>query len=599
MSMNEIEVLNEREHVLKRSQMYLGSLAETDFQDYFLDDESISLKTVRYVPALVKIINEIIDNVFDIAIKTDFKCNKLDVVINDDHVIISDNGTGIPVKKIVNKNTNKEEWMPYTAWGHANAGSNFGDDNKGIGTNGVGSFCTNVWSKKFVGISDDGQNRYTVEFRNNGELFDQKLEKSKSHGVTVEFYPDLERFKVQKLDDVYIDIIRQRLINLNICFPKMSIKLNKKTINVKSFKKYIQMFNKPFEMVEDENYSYAVLPSDSDTFEQISYFNGLKISDGGSHIDVPCTQIVNRLRDKLIKRYKSIKPADIKNKLFIVAFIRNFPNAKFNSQTKEKVTNSIAEINSFINIDYDEFYKKIIKNDLIIDPITEIYKIKEEYKRRQELKSLDKVKKVKDDKYIPPIGDCTHLFICEGFSARSCLKKILGRQGFGYYELKGKPLNTFNKTFSDNKELSVLYQIIKTENYKNIVFASDADLDGFHIRGLLSVFFAKHMADYVDRVGMLQTPVVIVKKGSTITRWFYNLNDKVPLSNGEVSEYKKGLGSWDDEDLQYIISKDGLDKMIVNLDFSTADQSLKNWFDVDSEPRKKAVQENNFSIASV
>lgn len=413
--MNEIEVLNEREHVLKRSQMYLGSLAETDFQDYFLDDDKISLKTVRYVPALIKIINEIIDNVFDIAIKTDFKCNKLDVIIEDDHVIISDNGTGIPVKKIINKNTNKEEWMPYTAWGHANAGSNFGDDNKGIGTNGVGSFCTNVWSKKFIGISDDGQNRYTVEFRNNGELFDQKLEKSKSHGVTVEFYPDLERFKVQKLDDVYIDIIRQRLINLNICFPKMSIKLNKKTINVKSFKKYIQMFNKPFEMVEDENYSYAVLPSDSDTFEQISYFNGLKISDGGSHIDVPCTQIVNRLRDKLVKRYKSIKPADIKNKLFIVAFIRNFPNAKFNSQTKEKVTNSIAEINSFINIDYDEFYKKIIKNDLIIDPITEIYKIKEEYKRRQELKSLDKVKKVKDDKYTPSIGKNEYLMICEGY----------------------------------------------------------------------------------------------------------------------------------------------------------------------------------------
>lgn len=184
-------------------------------------------------------------------------------------------------------------------------------------------------------------------------------------------------------------------------------------------------------------------------------------------------------------------------------------------------------------------------------------------------------------------------------SASSCLKNILGRDGFGYYSLKGKPLNTYNKSFTDNKELSTLYQIVKNEGYKYLVFASDADLDGFHIRGLLAVFFDKHLSEYTNSVGMLQTPVVVIKKNGKIVKWYYNLNDKQELQVGELSEYKKGLGSWDKDDLQYIIKQEGFDKMIEMLDFSTAKQALKNWFDTDSEPRKKAVQENDFSIASV
>ena len=89
-----------------------------------------------------------------------------------------------------------------------------------------------------------------------------------------------------------------------------------------------------------------------------------------------------------------------------------FPNPKFNSQSKEKITNSNAEMSDYFGeIDYDAISKRVLKNSTIIDPITEVYKIKEELKRRQEMKSLNTPKKIKNDKYLPAIGNSKYLLI--------------------------------------------------------------------------------------------------------------------------------------------------------------------------------------------
>ena len=173
------------------------------------------------------------------------------------------------------------------------------------------------------------------------------------------------------------------------------------------------------------------------------------------------------------RNYKNIKPGDIKNKLLIVAFLKNVKNLKFNSQAKEKITNSVSEINQYFadnspdgGIPYEKLVGKILKNSAIIDPITEVYKIKEEFKKRQELKGLEKVKKIKSDKYLPPIGKKKYLLLCEGASAIGGLVPVLGRKECGYFELRGKPLNAYSATqskFTANKELSELYKIIKNE----------------------------------------------------------------------------------------------------------------------------------------
>lgn len=664
---HKIEELDQRQHILLRPNMYIGATTTQAFNDY-VDGQ---LTELNYIPALVKIINEIIDNSVDIAIKTDFKgCNAIEVKINDDSVEVIDNGTGIPITK-----NDKGIFLPKVCWGTALSGSNFSDDNHvQIGTNGIGSYCTNVWSKKFIGISDDGKYRYRVTFTDNASKSEEALSESRSHGVGVKFYPDLERFNIDKISDTIKSVIKQRIINLNLCFPKIKFKFNGKQINVDNFKKYISAFNKNFEIYETDNYQFAILPSSSDEFQYYSYVNGLKLSDGGQHIDNVSNEITKRLRDKLERKFKNIKPADIKNKLFIIMYMRNFNNPKFNSQTKEKLTNSIAEVNEYLgNVDYDNLCKKILKNNSIIDPIVEVFKVKEELKRRQELKSLEKPpKKIKDEHYLSATKEKKYIFIVEGQSALSGLVPCLGREQCGYFTLKGKPLNAWEvsqQKFTANKELSSLYQVIKNESrledkkdgkwylfnknnksfivnendtitidnttlnitelelspitptkeqleeyknnkhitrrkfvasgYQHIVYATDQDLDGFHIRALLSGFVKRYLSDYEDMIGMLETPVVAVFKNGKIQKWTYSLDDKLELKQGENSFYYKGLGSWNKDDFKIVLAKDGIDKMIEKLDFNNSENNLNDWLGSDSEPRKKSILANNFSIADI
>lgn len=98
-------------------------------------------------------------------------------------------------------------------------------------------------------------------------------------------------------------------------------------------------------------------------------------------------------------------------------------------------------------------------------------------------------------------------------------------------------------------------------------------------------------------MGMLETPVIGYFKGDKLTRWIYNLNDKIETN--EKSFYYKGLGSWDKEDLKKVVEVDGFSKMIVPLDFNDCDESLEEWLGNDSEPRKKYIINNEFSIVKV
>lgn len=597
-----IRKLTEREHIIQRPAMYIGAVDLTKVSEYVFEDDKIQYKEIAYVPGLIKIINEIIDNSVDVAIKTNFKSsNEISVKITEETVEVQDNGTGIPVIK-----NSDGHYMAELAWGHARAGSNFDDDKNRtqIGMNGVGSFATNCFSKKFTGKTDDGKKSYSITFKNNAETFTEKEEPSKGEtGVYVKFWPDLEKFGLKNINEVHMNVIKQRLINLSMSFPDITFKFNGKKINVNSFKKYISLFNENFEIFETSDYKFAILPNDEDDFRQFSYVNGLKIPDGGTHIDILSYQIVSRLRDKLAKKFKTIKPGDIKNKLMIVAFLKNVKNTKFNSQSKEKITNGTAEINEYFGeIPYDNIVNKLFRNAAIIDPITEIYRIKEEFKKRQDLKNLTKtVKKIKSDKYLPSIGVKKYLLLVEGESALGGLSPVLGRKECGYYTLKGKPLNAYSaqqKKFTENKELSELYKIIQNEDYQYVIYATDQDLDGYHIRGLLTGFFVRYLPELKGKIGMLQTPVIGITKKDQLTSWYYNLNDEIKLKSGETSNYYKGLGSWDVEDLKSVVQKDGLSKMINILEFDN-DNIIEEWLGDDSEPRKKYILENDFSIAKL
>lgn len=602
MSKSNIRVLTDREHVLLRPAMYIGATDITEVQDYVLENNKMILKEINYVPGLIKIINELIDNSVDVAIKSKFKsANVISVKMTENSVEVKDNGSGIPVKKI-----ETGEYMPKVAWGSAKAGSNFDDDDNRtqIGMNGVGSFASNCFSTEFKGVTDDGENKYEIVFSNNASEFKETIKKpGKNTGTTVTMKPDLVRFGLTKIDETHMGVIEQRLINLSMSYPEIKFSFNGKRINVSSFKKYVQMFHEDAEIYEEDNYRFAILPNSEDDFRQFSYVNGLRIPDGGTHIDIIIRSVVDRVRDKLIRRFKSIKPADIRNKLMVIAFLQDVPNTKFNSQSKEKITNSIPDINKYYGeIPFDSIVNKIMKNKSILDPITEVYKIREEFRKRQELKKLDKPKtRIKSDKYLPPIGQKKYLLLCEGQSAAGGLIPVAGRKDCGYFILRGKPLNAWSSTqsrFTSNEELSLLYQVIQNEEYEYIVFATDQDLDGFHIRGLLIGFFMKYLPDYKDRLGMLQTPIMTVVKNKKLVSWHYNFSDSPKLKSGEVVAYKKGLGSWKEDELKEIIQKDGFQNMVrlVNID---DDSLIEDWLGKDSEPRKEFILTNEFSIAKV
>lgn len=474
--MNDIKKLTDREHILLRPSMYIGGIDLTKINDFIIDNGKVEYKQIEYVPGLIKIINEIIDNSVDASIRTNFKCGKnISIKITDDTVSVTDDGTGIPVKK------SGEHYMPELAWGHTRSGSNFQDDENRLtlGLNGVGAACTNIWSKYFKGVTCDGSKKYTYISKNNAESFTENISQSNITGTTVEFKPDLGRFKIEKIDDTHKNVIFQRLQNLAISYPEINFKFNNKSINFKTFKNYVSLFGENFELYENENIKIGVLPNENDDFKHFSFVNGLKIPDGGTHIDVIASNVTNIIRDKLIKKYKSIKPGDIKNKLMLVVFVSNMKNLKFNSQSKEKLTNSVGEFNNHAKIDY-KFVEKILKNKTIMDSIIDVYKIKEELEAKKAMKSVEKNKKIKSEKYFRATKECKYLCICEGQSAYGGIAKLIGNSNVSYYILKGKPLNSFEITpqkLAANKELSELYQIIKNE----ITFKDIEDGDFFEI----------------------------------------------------------------------------------------------------------------------
>lgn len=603
MKQNIIKKLSDREHILQKSGMYVGSKVEESKELLILEDSRFQYRTLSFVPGLLKIIDEIIDNSVDEAIRTNFQfANNISIDYSDGEITISDNGRGVPI-------TPGHDNIPQAvlAFTEARAGSNFSVDTKanGIGTNGVGSYLTNVFSKKFTVQTQDGKQQLTLISINNAEKFDYEIKESKlKSGTQVRFKPDYEFFGVSELNESYFKIIKNRLFHLAQSFPKIKFTLNKEVIKSIDNKKYIQMFNDNFEIIESEKYFVAITPNEFDDFRQFSYVNGLNISSGGSHIDLISNEIVGRLKEKLEKKYKTIKPGDIKNKIMVITLMNDFPDLQFDSQTKERVKNSVLDLRNFFGeIDWDKFGNKVFKNDFIINPITEVYKIKEELKKRQELASLDKkVKKIKSDKYFSSIGTKKYLVLCEGESAFGGISPVIGRKEFGYYILKGVPLNAYatsQSKFTTNTELSELYKIIQNENYENIIIASDQDLDGYHIRGLLLGFFEKYLANYKDKIGVFNTPVIGVKKNNKLIRWSYNLNSPLEIKSGETSKYFKGLGSWKESDLKEVIQKDGISNMIQLFEYDNL-EILNNWLSNEtSDKRKEYILENEFNIAKI
>lgn len=618
----EFKVLTDVEHVLLRPNMYIGGINLAEKEQWIYDRSSGRFKfgTVKYVPALVKCASELIDNSIDVAIDTNFeKATKIQVNVDDKSIEVIDNGIGIPCEPPKNSPGEKRTCAEI-AWTTLKSGTSFGENRNKIGTNGVGSSCVNVFSKLFIGESDDGRHSQTITCRNNlSEIKAGRICKSSGKpGVRVYCEPDLERFGLDKIDDVHRDLIYQRLVNLAISYPKIKFVFNKEKIEAGG-KKIPAMFSDDCVMQSGPNFTVCAFPNEYDEFKFYSYVNGIDMIKGGTHVDYISYELTSRIRDKLIKKYKSIRPGDVKNKLSLVVFFTGFANPEFDSQTKESLSNSQGDITRHLDgkLDFDAFAKAVLKSEAIIGPVIETFKIKEELKARKELKAVKKVK-VRSDKYMGPIGSRLYLALCEGASAMSGISSCLGRNGIGYYAMRGVPLNAYDSTMQKivaNQELKDILNILgldiakadghKTIGFERVLITTDADADGNHITAMLIGWFCKFAPNLFDegRVCKLVTPLIVVKdQKDKMIQWFFNVPDfKAWEAKNASHKYKvvylKGLGSWAKEDLIELIDRNGLQNFIEEFRLDEDGKVyVEDWLGPDAEKRKKYLREYTFDI---
>lgn len=619
----DFKVLNEREHILTRPAMYIGSIVATEKEQWVYDGKKnkFNWQTTKFAPALLKICDEIVDNSLDVAIDTDFKkITTVKVKVTEDTITVEDDGPGIPVAPPKGGDEQGRN-CPEIAWTQMRSGTSFKENRKGPSANGVGSTCCNVFCTSFIGTSDDGKKRQTVSCADNMSIINvSEEEKSKGKsGVKVEMKPDLKRFKMKKIDEKHQSLIYQRLLNLAICYPQLNFYFNGKKIAVNG-KKFAAMFSDDAIVETSDNATVVVFPNEYDEFKFYSYVNGLNCIRGGSQVDFVASEICSRVRDKLIKKYKTIRPGDIKNKLGLVVFLTDFENAQFDAQTKESLANSPSDINKHLNgaIDFDKIAKNIQKTESIINPIVDTFKIKEELKAKKEIKSSKKVK-VKSDKYMSSIGEKKYLCLCEGASAASGLSACLGRNGFGYYAMRGLPINAYSQSMqkiSANQEFKDVMNILGLDvtkpaseqelNYITALVSTDSDSDGCHLSAMLVGWFKRFAPELFEmgRICKLVTPLILVKdnKGK-ITDYFFTVSEfnewEKKKGKGNIF-YLKGLGSWEREDLQYLIDKEGFERFIKKFVLDkNSDRVIEEWLGDDTEPRKKYLRNCNFNIDKV
>ena len=610
--MAKMKTLTSVEHILVRPNLWIGSVSPSEKETWVLnEDDTISFKKISYTEGLLKICNEVIDNSVDVGIKTNWeKSTKIDITITKDTFTCEDNGTGIPVEK--NENG---EWIPVIATCVPMSGTNFEEDRNSIGANGVGIKAANIFSKKFECVTCDGKGKLKIVCTDN--LSTKKVSELKptaKTGTTISFSPDFDRFGVKEFRTELMTMIKTRLKFLSWFYPKCQFTFNGQKIGIKA-KDISSMFPQPAVVLNEPNVYICIYPSEEPY--NLTYVNGLYMRRGGTQIDYILNKVITDIREKVSKKYKAIKPADIKNRLGIVCFFKGFPNCEFDSQTKETLTNSVGDITSYFQreqVDLDKFTAKILKQKEIIDNITEMFRLKEELAEKKELAKLSKVKKeIDSEKYYPPIGKTAkkYLMITEGFSAFSGMSPILGRKEIGYYMLKGKILNVLGEkpsTFMANQEINDLVNILGIDianpdtpmTYDKVVILTDADADGNAIAGLVLTLFNRIAPNIIKqgRVCRLETPLLIGSKGEKIEEYYFTLPDKSKMKKNLEYFYLKGLGSWTKNRFNQILEYEGgLEKLMVSytLDDKT-DESINKWFGKESDGRKDALRGKEFHI---
>lgn len=584
--------LSQREHILHRSGMYIGSIKKQTEEMWCFKETKMVKCMIEYSPGFMKIFDEVLTNALDHSIRDPTLTTiKVDYNKETGEITIFNNGTGIPVVE----HSEHKMYIPELIFGHLLSGSNYDDNEQrlGAGTNGLGCKLTSVYSKKFTVETVDSENKKKFIQEHSDNMSNKKKAKITSSSVKsytkISFVPDYERFNMNGLEDDTISLIDKRCYDcIALTESHVSIYLNGEKLKGKGLSDYIKYFVDESKIIYENFKSgqfiweYAIVPSEH--YEQISFVNGNETRNGGKHVDYILYQVTNKLKTLLEtkKKLKDVKPNFIKDKLFL--FLRStIVNPTFNSQTKEQLTTPSKDFGVSVNIS-DKFIDKIYKSS-IVEEIVDFCKLKESSELTRKTDGTKKNKlygipKLEDAAWAgtSKSESCT-LILTEGLSAMTFAlwgRSVLGPEKYGIYPLKGKCINIRDATISqllNNEELNSIKQIVglkqnvdykdtKSLRYGKVMILTDADVDGSHIKALfVNMIHALYPGLIkLNFITTMKTPIVKATKGKQVVEFFteqdYN-QWKETTSNVKSYnvKYFKGLGTSKKEDAQDLFKR--------------------------------------------
>jgi len=601
-----IRSLDWKEHIRMRPGMYIGKLGDGSSAD---DGIYILLK-------------EVIDNSIDEYVMGFGK--QIDIKIEDGQVIVRDYGRGIPLGKVVD------------CVSKINTGGKYDSKafKKSVGLNGVGTKAVNALSDYFrVEAVRDGKKK-TAEFERGELKKDHKVKKSdEPNGTAIIYEPDASVFKKYRYRSEHVE---NQLWNYAYLNAGLKIKFNDQTFHSKNG--LLDLLSRKFK--EDQlRYPIIHLKDDAGDLEialshgnqygeqYYTFVNGQNTTQGGTHLNAFREAIVNTMRDHFGKNYDT---RDVRASIIAALSIR-IEEPVFESQTKTKLgSTDIGPEGPTVRTFVNNFLKEKLDNFLYMHP--EIAKaiekrIKQSERERKEIAGIKKLANKRAKKanlHNKKLRDCrlhfsdsprkvsdedrmaTTIFITEGDSASGSITKARDVQRQAVFSLRGKPLNCFGltkKVVYQNEEFNLLQHALHIEDglddlrYNRVVIATDADVDGMHIRLLLLTFFLQFFPDLVrnGHLYILETPLFRVRDKQK-TFYCYSEREREEAikklrGKPEITRFK-GLGEISPAEFQDFIGEDiRLEPVLLNED-TDVEQVMQYYMGKNTQQRQEFIIEN-------
>jgi DNA topoisomerase-2 len=594
---NKYQQKTDKQHILDNPDTYIGSVEKIDSQQWILNEDNTRIfeRNIEYVPGLFKLFDEGVVNARDHSVRmaqaiangqhNALPVTNIEITIEEDGTIIMLNdGNGIDVAE----HPEHKIWIPELIFGHLRTSTNYDKTEKKIvgGKNGFGFKLVLIWSTygSVETVDHIRGLKYSQEFKNNlDEICKPSITKCKTKPYTkITFKPDYKRLGIDGLTPDIISLLRKRVYDIAAVTDKtIKVKYNSNPVPIKNFQQYIDLYigdkselPRVYEDSSESRWEYAVALTPNNEFTQVSFVNGIHTAKGGKHVEYILGQITRKLCD-FIEKKKKVKVNQNSIKEQLILFIRcDIENPAFDSQTKDFMNTPSSKFGSKCEVS-DKFIEKVAKMG-VMDAALQLTEVKENKAAKKtdgvKSKSVRGIPKLTDANWAgtEKSKDCVVIF-CEGDSAKAGIISGLSsedRNSIGVYPLKGKLLNVRGETvkkISENNEISEIKKILGLETgkkyesiedvykhlrYGKVLFMTDQDLDGSHIKGLGINLFQSEWPSLVEIpgfIGFMNTPILKAKKG-TVELNFYNEGEYEEWKDendtkGWKIKYYKGLGT--------------------------------------------------------